>query len=105
VVQRVGCEPEHPRAVRSEDGEVSNLGDSFGGRRGAQYDGDAGRQPRPSGSTPPFDSSEDAFGVSGPDEGFGIGKGGILDALRRSPLVGADLDLSRSKETGRNIES
>ena len=43
-----GCEPEHPRAVRSEDGEVSNLEDSFGGRRGAQYDGDAGRQPRPS---------------------------------------------------------
>jgi len=31
-------------------------------------------------------------------------KGGILDALRRSPLVGADLDLSRSKETGRKIE-
>ena len=48
VVQRVGCEPEHPRAVRSEDGEVSNLGYSFGGRGGAQYDGDEGRQPRPS---------------------------------------------------------
>ena len=47
VVQRVGCEPEHHRAVRSEDGEVSNLEDSFGGRRGAQYDGDTGRQPRP----------------------------------------------------------
>jgi hypothetical protein len=31
-------------------------------------------------------------------------KGGILAALRRSPLVGADLDLSRSKEPGRKIE-
>jgi hypothetical protein len=30
-------------------------------------------------------------------------KGGILDALRRSPLVGADLDISRSKETGRKV--
>ena len=28
-------------------------------------------------------------------------KGGILAALRRSPLVGADLDLTRSRETGR----
>jgi hypothetical protein len=31
-------------------------------------------------------------------------KGGILAALRRSPLVGADLDLSRSHEAGRNVE-
>lgn len=31
-------------------------------------------------------------------------KGGILDALRRSPLVGADLDLARSREDGRQID-
>ena len=30
-------------------------------------------------------------------------KGGILDALRRSPLVGADIDVGRSKETGRKV--
>jgi hypothetical protein len=30
--------------------------------------------------------------------------GGILAALRRSPLVGADLDLSRSREGGRKID-
>lgn len=30
--------------------------------------------------------------------------GGILAALRRSPLVGADLDLSRSRESGRKID-
>ncbi|MEV8644878.1 hypothetical protein AB0V79_27720 [Mesorhizobium ciceri] len=30
--------------------------------------------------------------------------GGILAALRRSPLVGADLDLSRSHEEGRKID-
>jgi hypothetical protein len=30
-------------------------------------------------------------------------KGGILDALRRSPLVGADLDVTRPKETGRKV--
>lgn len=29
-------------------------------------------------------------------------KGGILAALRRSPLVGADLDLTRPCEEGRN---
>jgi hypothetical protein len=28
-------------------------------------------------------------------------KGGILAALRRSPLVGADLNLARSREGGR----
>jgi 8-oxo-dGTP pyrophosphatase MutT (NUDIX family) len=28
-------------------------------------------------------------------------RGGVLSALRRSPLVGADLDVSRSRETGR----
>jgi hypothetical protein len=31
-------------------------------------------------------------------------KGGILAALRRSPLVGADLDLARSREAGRKID-
>lgn len=30
-------------------------------------------------------------------------KGGILAALRSSPLVGADLDLSRPREEGRKI--
>ncbi len=31
-------------------------------------------------------------------------KGGILAALRRSPLVGADLALARSHEEGRTVE-
>ncbi len=31
-------------------------------------------------------------------------KGGILAALRRSPLVGADLDLARAREEGRKVE-
>ena len=31
-------------------------------------------------------------------------KGGILAALRRSPLVGADLDLARSREEGRKTD-
>lgn len=31
-------------------------------------------------------------------------KGGILAALRRSPLVGADLDLGRPREEGRKVE-
>jgi hypothetical protein len=31
-------------------------------------------------------------------------KGGILAALRRSPLVGADLDLSRRHEEGRKVD-
>ena len=31
-------------------------------------------------------------------------KGGILAALRRSPLVGADLDETRSREEGREVE-
>ena len=30
--------------------------------------------------------------------------GGILAALRRSPLVGADLDLERPREDGRRID-
>ncbi|GLS37420.1 hypothetical protein GCM10010869_30130 [Mesorhizobium tianshanense] len=31
-------------------------------------------------------------------------RGGIMAALRRSPLVGADLDLTRPREEGREIE-
>lgn len=31
-------------------------------------------------------------------------KGGILAALRRSPLVGADLDFTRLREGGREVE-
>ena len=31
-------------------------------------------------------------------------KGGVLAALRRSPLVGADLDLARVHEEGRKID-
>jgi hypothetical protein len=30
--------------------------------------------------------------------------GGILAALRRSPLVGADLDLARTREDGRKVD-
>lgn len=30
--------------------------------------------------------------------------GGILASLRRSPLVGADLDLARSNEPGRKVD-
>ncbi len=30
--------------------------------------------------------------------------GGILAALRRSPMVGADLDLTRPRETGRKVD-
>jgi len=31
-------------------------------------------------------------------------KGGILAALRRSPLVGADINLARSREPGRKVD-
>jgi hypothetical protein len=31
-------------------------------------------------------------------------RGGILAALRRSPLVGADLNLTRSHEAGRKVD-
>lgn len=31
-------------------------------------------------------------------------KGGILAALRRSPLVGADLDLTRARDAGRKVD-
>jgi hypothetical protein len=33
-----------------------------------------------------------------------LGKGGILAALRRSPLIGADLDLARLREEGRDVD-
>lgn len=42
--------------------------------------------------------------VSRSVEGSPPPKGGILEALRRSPLVGADLDLTRSHETGRKVD-
>jgi hypothetical protein len=41
--------------------------------------------------------------VSQTMDGGPLRKGGILAALRRSPLVGADLNLTRSHETGRKI--
>jgi len=31
-------------------------------------------------------------------------KGGILAALRRSPMVGAELDLSRLRDKGRKVD-
>jgi hypothetical protein len=31
-------------------------------------------------------------------------RGGVLAALRRSPMVGADLNLTRSSETGRKVD-
>lgn len=31
-------------------------------------------------------------------------RGGILAALRRSPMVGADLDLTRAREEGRKVD-
>lgn len=36
--------------------------------------------------------------------GGSSGKGGILSALRRSPLVGTDLDLSRERTEGRDVD-
>ena len=36
--------------------------------------------------------------------GEGTKKGGILAALRRSPLVGADLDRKRARVPGRKVE-
>ena len=39
-------------------------------------------------SFPPFDCSEDAFGVGGPDEGFGIGVGFFDEPVDCSPKVG-----------------
>jgi hypothetical protein len=31
-------------------------------------------------------------------------RGGILESLRRSPLVGADLEFKRSRESGRKVD-
>lgn len=31
-------------------------------------------------------------------------KGGVLAALRRSPMVGADLDLTRTRDEGRRVD-
>jgi len=42
--------------------------------------------------------------VSRAVSGDAVVKGGILDALRRSPLAGADLDISRSREDGRKLD-
>lgn len=42
--------------------------------------------------------------VTGCMEGKSPRKGGILHALRRSPLVGADVIPPRSFETGRKVE-
>ena len=42
--------------------------------------------------------------VSQSVEGTPPPKGGILETLRRSPLVGTDLDLTRLRETGRKVE-
>ena len=36
--------------------------------------------------------------------GGGQGKGGILAALRSSPLVGSDIDLSRADTEGRKVD-
>jgi hypothetical protein len=41
--------------------------------------------------------------VSRSMEGAPPAKGGIVAALRRSPLVGADLDITRSREEGRAV--
>ena len=42
--------------------------------------------------------------VSQTIEGEPLSKGGIVAALRRSPLVEAGLDLARSREAGRKVE-
>jgi hypothetical protein len=36
--------------------------------------------------------------------GEGRKRGGVLEALRNSPLVGAKLNLNRSRETGRDVD-
>ena len=41
--------------------------------------------------------------VSSTVSGRPAAKGGILDALRRSPLVGAELGLARSRQAGRKV--
>ncbi len=50
------------------------------------------------------DSSTLRAAVSQSIAGKPPGPGGILAALRRSPLVGADLDFSRPQDDGRKID-
>lgn len=50
------------------------------------------------------ESSELRASVSLTLSGSAPAKGGILAALRRSPLVGADLDIRRARETGRPVD-
>jgi hypothetical protein len=50
------------------------------------------------------EASELRAAVSKSISGDAPKSGGILAALRRSPLVGADLDLSRPREKGRKVD-
>lgn len=50
------------------------------------------------------DASELRAAVSRSIAGEPPRKGGILAALRRSPLVGAELDLTRAREAGRKVK-
>ncbi len=50
------------------------------------------------------EASELRAAVSGSISGGPGQPGGILAALRRSPLVGADLNVSRSREEGRKVD-
>ncbi len=49
------------------------------------------------------DASRLRDAVSQAITGEPLKKGGILAALRRSPLVGADLELTRPREEGRKV--
>lgn len=42
--------------------------------------------------------------VAQTDNDLPLRKGGILAALRRSPMVGADLDLTRDREADRKVD-
>ena len=50
------------------------------------------------------DSARIRATVRGAISGEPAKKGGILDALRRSPMVGADLDLNRPVTPGRRVD-
>jgi hypothetical protein len=50
------------------------------------------------------DSTRIRATVSQTVAGEPVKKGGILAALRRSPLVGEDLDLTRAREEGRKVD-
>jgi hypothetical protein len=52
---------------------------------------------------PAADEVREAVRTAVADEGASS-RGGILQALRRSPLVGADLDLGRAREKGRKVD-